>query len=84
MADGYNTDWMRTFPEMNIEIINLCLTAVNSYTISDFAKQVSKYEPDAVLIYAGHNEYYGALGIGSTSRLGSNVNIVRSLLQLRQ
>jgi len=26
--------------------------------------------PDAILIYAGHNEYYGALGAGSTETLG--------------
>src|ERR1035437_7482530 len=49
---------MRTFPKKNFEIINLSLTAVNSYTVLDFAKGIIGYEPDAVLIYVGQNEYY--------------------------
>jgi hypothetical protein len=44
-----------TFPDKNIEVINLSLTAINSYTLLDFARQLSDYNPDAVLIYAGHN-----------------------------
>jgi lysophospholipase L1-like esterase len=72
-----------TYPGRDFEIINIALTAVNSYTISDFAKQVVDYEPDAVLIYTGHNEYYGALGVGSTQNFGSNPHIVGLILRLR-
>jgi tetratricopeptide (TPR) repeat protein len=75
---------MHTFPEINFEMINLALTAVNSYTVFDFAKEIIKYKPDAVLIYVGHNEYYGALGVGSTSKLGNHVHLVRVLMNLRQ
>lgn len=53
------------FPDRTIEVINLGLTAVNSYTLLDFANEILKEKPDAVLIYAGHNEYYGALGVAS-------------------
>src|SRR5882724_7287893 len=61
---------MRTFPDKNFEIINVSLTAVNSYTVLDFAKEAVHYQPDAVFIYAGHNEYYGALGVASTENIG--------------
>ena len=74
---------MHTFPNRNFEIINLSLTAVNSYTVLDFSMQIPKYQPDAVLIYSGHNEYYGALGIGSTSRLGGNYWWIQTVLTLR-
>ena len=74
----------RTFPDKDIEVINLALTAVNSYTVLDFAKQLSDYQPNAVLIYAGHNEYYGALGIGSTTAIGSNPTLVHLMLKLRE
>ena len=57
--------------------------AVNSYTVLDFGKQLAQYHPDAVLIYTGHNEYYGALGVGSTSYIGSNRFLVQTLLKLR-
>ena len=71
-------------PQKNIEIINLSLTAINSYTFYDFGKELSAYEPDAILIYGGHNEYYGALGVGSTSTFGNNPSVIRTIIRLRQ
>lgn len=53
-------------PGIRVEMINLGMTAVNSYTIRDLTRHVERMRPDAVVIYAGHNEYYGALGVGST------------------
>ncbi|HEX3933140.1 MAG TPA: hypothetical protein VHW43_00585, partial [Puia sp.] len=44
---------MRTFPGRSFEIINLSVTAVNSYTVLGFAKELVDYQPDAVLIYSG-------------------------------
>jgi len=75
---------MRTFPDRHFEIINLSVTAVNSYTVLGFAKELVDYEPDAVLIYCGQNEYYGALGVGSTSRISGNAHIIQLMLSLRQ
>ena len=74
----------KTNLQKNIEIINLSLTAINSYTFYDFGKELSDYEPDAILIYGGHNEYYGALGIGSTNTFGNNMFVVRTIIRLRQ
>jgi lysophospholipase L1-like esterase/tetratricopeptide (TPR) repeat protein len=53
------------FPDRVVEVVNLGLTAVNSYTLLDFADELLDQKPDVVLIYAGHNEYYGALGVAS-------------------
>src|ERR1700722_12142380 len=75
---------MRSFPDKKLEIVNISLTAVNSYTVLGFAREVVNYEPDAILIYTGHNEYYGALGVGSTNRLGSSPAFINALLWLRQ
>ena len=75
---------MHSFPKKNFEIINLSLTAVNSYTVLGFAKEVVNYDPDGVLIYVGHNEYYGALGVGSTQSIAGSPGIIHLMLQLRQ
>ena len=75
---------MNTFPERNFEIINLSLTAVNSYTILGFAKELVNYQPDAVLIYVGQNEYYGALGVGSTQSIAGSPAIVNMAVELRE
>lgn len=74
---------LHSIPDKEFEIINLSLTAVNSYTVLDFARQIIHYEPDAILIYTGHNEYYGAMGVGSTSSF-SNPFLVRLIINLRE
>src|ERR1700710_229626 len=74
---------IHTYPDKNFEIINLSLTAVNSYTVLGFARQLVNYEPDAVLIYTGHNEFYGALGAASTQNLGSNPRVINFILSPR-
>jgi lysophospholipase L1-like esterase len=73
-----------TFPDRNLEIVNIALTAVNSYTVLGFAKEMVDYQPDVVLIYAGHNEYYGALGVGSTESIAGSPFIVNLILDIRK
>ena len=75
---------MSDYPDKKIEMVNVSLTAVNSYTVLGFSKEVVNYQPDAVLIYTGHNEYYGALGVGSTNRIGGSPRLVNFLLRLRE
>ncbi len=75
---------MHEHPDVHFEVVNVSLTAVNSYTVLDFGKQVVDYQPDAVMVYVGHNEYYGALGVGSTSRIGNRRWLVKLLLMLRR
>ncbi len=54
-----------TFPHRTVEVINTAMSAINSYTLLDFVDEIIEGKPDAVLIYTGHNEYLGILGIGS-------------------
>ncbi len=60
------------YPENIIEVINCGISAINSYTIRDFVPAIIKQKPDLILIYAGHNEYYGALGAGSAISMGQS------------
>ncbi len=70
------------YPENTIEVINLGISAINSYTLRDFLPAVLEQKPDLILIYAGHNEYYGALGVGSTVSIGSSRTLVNLYLWL--
>lgn len=56
----------RLYPDKNIEIINTAMSAVNSYTLLDFTDEIIALKPDLILIYAGHNEFLGIMGVGST------------------
>ena len=67
-----------------VEVITTAMSAVNSYTLLDFADEVVAVEPDAVLIYAGHNEYLGVLGVGSALSSGLSPGLTRATLKLRR
>jgi len=75
---------MHTFPDKKFEIINVSLTAVNSYTVFGFAKEIVNYKPDAIMIYVGHNEYYGAMGVASTDKIFGNPFMINLILRLRE
>jgi tetratricopeptide (TPR) repeat protein len=53
------------FPDRAIEVINLGMTATNSFTTLDIGRELFAYEPDLLIVYDGHNEFYGALGAAS-------------------
>ncbi|MCW8961057.1 MAG: hypothetical protein OQK29_05790 [Ignavibacteriaceae bacterium] len=72
------------YPEKVIEVCNISMSAINSYTIRDLVQEVLKKNPDLILIYLGHNEYYGALGVGSLESLGSSRFIVNTTLWLNK
>lgn len=71
-----------TFPDRDIEVVNTALTGISSYTLLDFADEIIAQRPDAVLIYTGHNEYYGAFGVGSTRTVGGSRPLIKAYLTL--
>ncbi len=73
----------QTWPERRVELVNIAMAAVNSYAILDQVDEILDQSPDAVLIYAGHNEFYGALGVGSSQSLGRNRHVVNLYLRLQ-
>lgn len=71
------------FPDKKIEVVNTAMTAINSYTLLDFMDEILRQKPDLLLIYAGHNEFYGALGVASVESLGRRW-ITLTYLKLRE
>jgi tetratricopeptide (TPR) repeat protein len=69
-----------SYPDKKIEMINLALSATNSFTLRDFIPDILNEKPDLILIYAGHNEYYGALGVGSLESIGNSRTLVNAYL----
>lgn len=72
------------YPDKIIEVVNTGMAAINTYTIKDILPGILKQKPDLILIYTGHNEYYGALGVGSSESLGGSEFVVNSMLWLNQ
>jgi tetratricopeptide (TPR) repeat protein len=71
------------FPQKRIEVINVSMAAINSYALLDLIDEVMKQSPDAVLMYTGHNEYYGALGVGSVQSLGNMRWLINTYLKFQ-
>ena len=66
------------YPENTIEVINCGMSAINTYTVRDFVPGIIEQNPDLIIIYTGHNEYYGALGAGSSVSLGYSRTLVNT------
>jgi len=72
------------YPQKNIEVVNIAMSAINSYALLDMMSGVLDEHPDLIIIYAGHNEYYGALGVGSVETLGDTRYLVNTVIWLNQ
>lgn len=72
------------YPHSKIEVVNCALSAVNSYTLRDFMPGILKEKPDLIIIYAGNNEYVGALGVGSVESFGTSRDLVNLVVYLEQ
>lgn len=71
-------------PDRRIEIINLGATAVASFPMLEILDDALAYEPDVVVIYGGHNEFYGAYGVASLSRATASPLAIRVQYALRR
>jgi len=88
---GFNATFSRVvedvlidaMPDKEVEVINTGISAINSYTLYDEMDEILEQKPDGILIYAGHNEFYGALGVGSSESLGKLPGLVRFYLNLQ-
>lgn len=70
------------YPYKQIEVINCAMPAISSYALLDMLPSILEQKPDIILIYAGHNEYYGALGAGSLETLGNSRGLVNLMLAI--
>ncbi len=70
------------YPDKNIEMINVSMAAINTYALRDMLPGIIEQKPDLILFYIGHNEYYGALGVGSMESLGAYRSVINLMLKL--
>ena len=74
----------RLYPDRKIEIISTAMAAVNTYTLLDFADEIIQQKPDLVLIYAGHNEFLGVMGVGSKISSSGSRLLTLALIEARK
>ena len=74
----------RSNADKTVEVVNLGIDTFNSYQVLDIAKKLPQYDPDLLIIYTGHNEIYGPLGVASNVALGTSRDVINFILRLRE
>lgn len=54
--------WRERFPDRPIEVVNLTMVGVSSHILRRFVEEAMAMDPDALVIYMGHNEVIGPYG----------------------
>ena len=58
------------FPQRQVEVFNMGITAISSFGVARVVEDAMDLKPDAIVVYTGHNEIYGAYGAASLSQVG--------------
>ena len=71
-------------PDQKIEVVNVAMTAINSYVIREIASACAPLKGDFCLVYAGNNEVIGPFGAGTIfGRQVPSLAAVRAILELK-
>jgi tetratricopeptide (TPR) repeat protein len=74
----------RAYPKRKIEVLNAGISAISSYVVLDLLPDLlEETHPDLVVVYLGHNEFYGIYGSGSTLFPGKKRMLVTQMLRLQ-
>ena len=57
------------WPEREVEVVNLGITSIASFAVAQVVEDALVLSPDLVVVYTGHNEFYGLYGSGRNQRL---------------
>jgi hypothetical protein len=74
----------QAYPQDHFEVLNTGISAINSFTVIDLLPDILALKPDLLLIYMGHNEFYGAYGSASTIAIGQSDGFIRFYLTLQK
>ena len=73
-----------TYPEINFEVHNAAMVAINSHVILEIAKDCAKYNPDLFIVYMGNNEVVGPFGPGTVfSPMSPSLPVIRANIAVK-
>jgi len=71
------------YPEANIEVNTVAMTAINSHVVLPIARECARHQPDLFIVYLGNNEVVGPFGPGTVlSSFPPNPLAIRARLAL--
>ena len=76
-ASYMQTMLRRVWPNRPVEVINAGITSVASFAVARTVEDAMELRPDLVVVYTGHNEFYGVYGATALREGGSSVRAKR-------
>ncbi len=71
------------WPDKRVEVVNCGVTAINSWSLRAWTPELLRYQPDMLVVYAGHNEFYGGYGPASLNGAGTSRSRVLAHIWMR-
>ena len=71
------------WPDHEVEVLNLGTTAVASFPVMEMMIEGLAFDPDLVVVYSGHNEFFGCYGVASSNRAGSTPFMLKFQRRIR-
>lgn len=59
----------RQLPERTVEVLNVGVVGLSTTPLVDLVSQSIDASPDVIVLYAGHNEFYGVGGVATNARM---------------
>jgi len=72
------------YPQVDFEVINLGMTAINSHVVYQIAKDIVPHKGDLFIIFLGNNEVVGPFGAGTVfSPFSPNLSFIRATVFIK-
>ena len=72
------------YPDLQFEVVNGAMTAINSYVTLEIARDCAARQPDLFVVYLGNNEVIGPYGPGTVfQRWSPSLRMVRGSLWVK-
>jgi len=73
------------YPDVQFEVINAGMTAINSHVIYQIGSDLLRHDPDLLVVYMGNNEVVGPFGPGTVfAPFSRHLSLIRLGISLRK
>jgi len=72
------------YPDIDFEVHNAAMVAINSHVVLEIAKDCAEYDPDLFIVYLGNNEVIGPFGPGTVfAPLSPSLSVIRAYIAVK-
>jgi len=72
------------YPDVNFEIINTAIVAINSHVVLKISKDLQRHRGDLFIVYLGNNEVVGPFGAGTVlTPVSSSLSAIRAGIKVK-